>query len=108
LALFAISSRPPDLRNRNVYKRFEFHLPVGAARMRLVETLEMLSQARRYVAEGEEFVTEQRRIVDRLEQRGRDPLEAILALEQLEGMQDEYIAHLDRLNQQVMGILKQD
>jgi hypothetical protein len=76
--------------------------------MRLIEALEMLSQARRYVAEGEAFVSEQCRIVDRLEQRGRDPLQAILALELLEGMQDEYVAHQDRLNQQVMGILKQD
>ena len=76
--------------------------------MRLVETLEMLSQARRYVAEGEEFLSEQRQIVDILERRGRDPLEAILVLEQLEGMQDEYVAHLDRLNQHVMGLLKAD
>jgi len=76
--------------------------------MRLVETLEMLSQARRYVAEGEEFLSEQRQIVDILVRRGRDPLEAILVLEQLEGMQDEYVSHLDRLNQRVMGILKAD
>jgi hypothetical protein len=32
--------------------------------MRLVETLEMLSQARRYVADGEEFLSEQRQILD--------------------------------------------
>jgi hypothetical protein len=76
--------------------------------MRLIETLEMLSQARRYVAEGEDFLNEQRQTVDVLERRGRDPLDAILVLEQLEGMQDEYVAHLDRVNQHVMELLKAD
>jgi hypothetical protein len=68
----------------------------------------MLSQARRYVAEGEDFLNEQRQTVDVLERRGRDPLDAILVLEQLEGMQDEYVAHLDRVNQHVMELLKAD
>ena len=49
--------------------------------MSLVETLELLVKAREYVAEGEECLVDQRKIVDRLERRGKDPLDAILFLE---------------------------
>jgi len=76
--------------------------------MRLIETLEMLSQARRYVAEGEGLSERATSDGCVLERRGRDPLDAILVLEQLEGMQDEYVAHLDRVNQHVMELLKAD
>jgi len=48
--------------------------------MSLVETLELLVKERHYVAEGEEYLVDQRKIVDRLERRGKDPLDAILFL----------------------------
>ena len=52
--------------------------------MSLVETLELLVKAREYVAEGEEYVVDQRDVVDRLERKGQDALDAILLLEDLE------------------------
>ena len=67
--------------------------------MSLVETLELLVKARQYVAEGEEYLVDQRKIVDRLERRGKDPLDAILFLEDLEEVQEEYVAHRDRLHE---------
>jgi hypothetical protein len=76
--------------------------------MNLVVALDELHKARRFVAEGEECMLVQRKVVDRLERQGHDILGAILFLEYLEEMQDQYVAHLDRLNQQVMGLLKAD
>jgi hypothetical protein len=74
--------------------------------MNLVETLQLLSKARRYVEQGEQCVLHQREIVDLLEQRGRDPLEAILFLETLEEMQDTYVAHMDNLERKVMTLVR--
>ena len=74
--------------------------------MSLVETLELLVKAREYVAEGEEWLVDQRNIVDRLERRGQDPLDAILFLETLEDVQEEYVAHRDRLERQVMRLVR--
>ena len=74
--------------------------------MSLVETLEWLVKAREYVAEGEECLVDQRNIVDRLERRGQDPLDAILFLETLEDVQEEYVAHRDRLERQVMRLVR--
>ena len=74
--------------------------------MSLVETLELLVKAREYVAEGEECLVDQRNIVDRLERRGQDPLDAILFLETLEDVQEEYVAHRDRLERQVMKLVR--
>ena len=76
--------------------------------MKLVETLELLSKAREYVAQGQEELIEQREIVDQLGRCGRDPLEAILFLEDLEDMQDVYAAHMDRLERQVMSLVRPD
>ena len=73
--------------------------------MSLVVTLELLIKAREYVAEGEECLVDQRNIVDRLERRGQDPLDAILFLEDLEDVQEEYVAHRDRLERQVMRLV---
>jgi hypothetical protein len=70
--------------------------------------LDELKKARRFVMDGEKCMVTQRELVERLDRQGYDTLSAILFLEYLEEMQDEYVAHLDRLNQQVMGILKQD
>jgi hypothetical protein len=74
--------------------------------MSLVETLELLVKAREYVAEGEECLVDQRNIVDRLERRGQDPLDAILFLENLEDVQEEYVTHRDRLERQVMKLVR--
>ena len=43
-----------------------------------------------------------------LEQRGRDPLEAILFLEDLEEVQEAYVAHRDRLERQVMRLVRSE
>jgi len=74
--------------------------------MGLVQTLELLSDARRYVADGEKCLERQRKIIDRLDLQGRDNLDAILFLEYLEEMQDRYVAHRDSLEQQVMTIVR--
>jgi hypothetical protein len=74
--------------------------------MRLVEALEQLYKAREYVIEGEKCLSEQRKIVDLLDREGGDPLDAILFLEELENMQNEYVAHRDRLEKQVLTIVK--
>jgi hypothetical protein len=50
-------------------------------------------------------VLHQREIVDLLEQRGRDPLEAILFLETLEQMQDAF-AHMDNLERKVLTLVR--
>ena len=74
--------------------------------MCLVETLELLSAARRYVADGEKLLADQRKIVDQLDRQGRDNLDAILFLEYLEEMQEQYVAHQDGLEQRVMTIVR--
>ena len=66
----------------------------------------MLVKARECVAEGEEYLVDQRKVVDRLERRGKDPLDAILFLEDLEEVQEEYVAHRDRLEWQVMRLVR--
>ena len=71
--------------------------------MILVETLKLLSRARQYVEEGKQCVLRQREIVELLEQRGRDPLEAILFLER-----EAYVAHRDRLERQVMMLVSSE
>jgi hypothetical protein len=76
--------------------------------MILVETLKLLSRARQYVEEGKQCVLSQREIVELLEQRGRDPLEAILFLEDLEEVQEAYVAHRDRLERQVMRLVRSE
>jgi len=74
--------------------------------MCLVETLELLSDARRYVADGEKSLANQRKIIDRLDRQGRDNLDAILFLENLEDVQEEYVTHRDRLERQVMKLVR--
>jgi hypothetical protein len=74
--------------------------------MSLVQALEFLVKAREYVAEGEEYLVDQREVVDRLERKGQDALDAILLLEDLEEIQEEYVAHRDRLERQVMRLVR--
>ncbi|KRR02458.1 hypothetical protein CQ12_15455 [Bradyrhizobium jicamae] len=74
--------------------------------MRLAEALERLHTARRFVAQGEKDLRYQRKLVERLEQRGRNSLIALELLERIQAMQDEYLAHEERVSHQVMSILR--
>ena len=74
--------------------------------MTLVIALSELSKARRFVAEGKKCMVLQRRIVDKLERQGYDAVDAILFLEYLEEMQEQYVAHRDRLERQVLVLVR--
>lgn len=74
--------------------------------MNLVIALDELSKARVIVAEGEGCVAEQRAMIDTLDREGFDTLDAILFLEHLEEMQEAYVAHRDRLERQVMVLVR--
>jgi hypothetical protein len=74
--------------------------------MRLTETLGMLSVARRFVIEGERCMSEQKAFVDSLERRGKDASLAVSYLEILEGMQAEYVDHMEKLERQVLVLVK--
>ena len=74
--------------------------------MRLIETLGLLPEARRFVTEGARLVSEQRAVVRALEQKGYDTLDAIDYLELLEGMQAEYVDHLEKLERKVLILVR--
>lgn len=74
--------------------------------MNLVVTLDELQKARRFVEDGSRCVLEQRSIIAQLELHGHDTLEDILFLDCLEQMQERYEAHRDRLEQQVLTLVK--
>jgi len=74
----------------------------------LIVVLSELSKARRFVADGKKCMVRQRRIIDKLEQQGYDTLDAILFLEYLEGVQEQYVAHRNRLEQQVLVLVRPD
>lgn len=74
--------------------------------MSLVKTLEYLSAARQFVADGERELASQRKAVRRIEQKGEDPLQAILILGEIEEMQQVYVDHRDRLEQQVIDLIR--
>ena len=76
--------------------------------MELTETLELLSYARRCVADGNKCLLAQRMIIEDLERDGYDTLDAILFLEYLEEAQTEYIAHRDRLERKVLSLVLSD
>jgi hypothetical protein len=76
--------------------------------MRLTEALGLLSQARQYVIDGEGYVSRQRAFVGRLERVGVDASDAMSYLETLEEMQDEYIAHMEKLERQVLVLVTPD
>ena len=76
--------------------------------MTLIVVLSELSKARRFVADGKKCMVRQRRIIDKLEQQGYDTLDAILFLEYLEGVQEQYVAHRNRLEQQVLVLVRPD
>jgi hypothetical protein len=58
-----------------------------------------------FVEDGESYVLKQRATIARLEHQGHDALEDILFLECLEEMQEQYEAHRDRLEQQILTLL---
>ena len=74
--------------------------------LRLTETLALLPEARRFVAEGERLMSEQRDVVQTLERDGYDTLDAIEHLELLEGMQAEYLDHLEKLERRVLVLVR--
>jgi len=74
----------------------------------LTETLGLLSSAREIVAEGEKYLFEQMAIIEGLDREGSDPTDAIDYLEALEGMQAEYIAHMERLERRVLLLVRPD
>jgi hypothetical protein len=73
---------------------------------RLTEVLVLLPEARRFVAEGERLVSEQRAVIQVLEREGYDTLDAIEHLELLEGMQVEYLDHLEKLERRVLVLVR--
>ena len=74
--------------------------------MRLTETLRLLSQARQFVIEGERYISEQKAFVDSLDRGNEDATDAIQYLETLEGMQAQYVDHLEKLERQVMIMVR--
>ena len=74
--------------------------------LQLTEILALLPEARRFVAEGERLMSEQRGVIQTLERDGYDALDAIEHLELLEGMQAEYLDHLEKLERRVLVLVK--
>jgi hypothetical protein len=74
--------------------------------LRLTETLALLPEARRFVAEGERLMSKQRDVIQVLESDGYDTLAAIEHLELLEGMQAEYLDHLEKLERRVLVLVR--
>jgi hypothetical protein len=74
--------------------------------MNLVIALDELRKARRLVTDGEKCLGGHRKVLDRLEREGHDTLDAILFLEYLEEVQEQYEAHQDRLEKQVLLLAK--
>ena len=75
---------------------------------RLTETLDLLSPARQFVVDGERYLTRQKAYVDKLELRGEDTSHAEDYLETLEEMQEVYVEHMEKLERQVMVLVKPD
>jgi len=76
--------------------------------MLLTETLGLLTQARELVTEGERCVSEQRAIIDTLEHEGYDPTDAVDYLDVLERVQANYVSHMEKLERQVLLLVRPD
>jgi hypothetical protein len=76
--------------------------------MLLTETLGLLASAREIVAEGERYLFEQMAIIEGLEREGYDSTDAIDNLETLEGMQAEYVSHMEKLERKVLLLVRPD
>jgi hypothetical protein len=70
--------------------------------LRLAEILGALCEARAYVSQSEQWVSEQSAIIGELESSGADTLDAILYLEALETMHEQNIDYLTRLERKVL------
>ena len=73
---------------------------------RLTETLGKLSTARKYVVDGERFMSRQKAYVNRLESKGLDTSNAEDYLETLEEMQVMSVENVERLEAQVLSMVK--
>jgi len=73
---------------------------------RLTQTLEKLSKARKYVADGERFLSRQKAYVHKLNSAGLDTSNAEDYLETLEEMQVQHVEHMERLEKQVLFLVK--
>ncbi|WP_225172967.1 hypothetical protein [Bradyrhizobium sp. BRP19] len=58
---------------------------------------EHLAMMRRHVADGKEQVAGQREVVDKIKAQGGDASEVELLLKRFQEIQDEHVAHRDRL-----------
>jgi hypothetical protein len=76
--------------------------------MSLVTTLKHLEEARKIVLDGHRDLLSQRKLVERIEQKGRTADRDLLLLEHLEKMQVRYVAHLDRLEKRLMDAVRPD
>ena len=74
--------------------------------MLLTETLGLLSSAREIVAEGEKYLFEQIAIIEGLKREGADTTDALDYLETLEGMQANYVSHMEKLERQVLLLVR--
>jgi hypothetical protein len=74
----------------------------------LAETLDKLSKARKFVADGERFMSRQKAYLHKLDVKGLDTSDAEDYLETLEMMQTQYVEHMERLESQVLFMVKPD
>jgi len=85
---------------------WDFSLGSGVTLMNLLMALNQLQSARRFAMDGHRCLVRQRQLVARLEREGRDATEAIRCLLCLEEMQARYETLRDRLEQQVVALVK--
>jgi hypothetical protein len=64
------------------------------------------SQSSAVRIDGEQCMLRQRKVVDQMERQGFDTLNAILFLEYLEEMQAQYLALRDRLERQLLVLVR--
>jgi hypothetical protein len=74
--------------------------------MNLAFALDQLQKARRITTDGHSCMVKQRKTIARLEREGRDTTEARLVLQSLEEMQARYETLRDRVETQVLALVK--
>jgi hypothetical protein len=70
--------------------------------MRLAETLGALAEARAYVAQSKQWLSQQRAIIEDLESADADPVDEVIYLESLEKMHAQNVEYLVRLEHKVL------
>ncbi len=73
---------------------------------KMIET--HLAIMRQYIAQGAERLSRQHEIITEMETRGKEADEARRALASFQDAQVQFIAHHDRLEQKLAGLLQQD